>query len=519
MSQILKKGEIEKQIWGHRLYDEQTGIMTLLEFLCVFSSLSFEVQNSDGIFNEETRRLKNYTIPKRTLLKSLIFNNPYIDELYSTADDPWTAWRDQFIADDQNKAIDDSNQLAKLSDLTPLKAMFEDRSDPSPRKSFENFSKTIRLLRFSGINVLSGKRWTSRFLFPWGRHCLYLDTNPSGSTDRRFFARNGELMFLMLSFADKRKELAALINEKILNADNELDAICEALNFGDDTLYIVPGKECVLPAEYFEDSRRRINILCEDLISIFSLPIPTPDIIGYASRIIMLNLFCYYLEQGLAVIKRCSKTTTSLPEKNVFLCESIKKQTSDIRRISKLLFERNDKQDRDAVKAFYEEAAKSLPVLPDAAGLSEEDEDDEEDVFAEEAEDAPDSLEQILRTHDLHWGSIHRIFARDCGLASKLCTNAYRYAPSDALLETLAVTLVPKKRLLLTEFLAQAYERYGLVFGEIEFRRTGIVSPDFTPNTSELKSNRTRLQNRLNSLGLLVSLSDGFEFVLNPYRA
>ncbi len=517
MTQILKKGEIEKHIWGHRLYDEQTGIMTLLEFLCVFASLPFEKQNPERSFDESTRRLQDYQIPKRTLLRSLIFNNPYIDEIYTTVQDPWIAWRDQFVADEQNKAIDQSNLLSKLSDLKRIKAMFEDRSDPSPRKSFENFSKVVRLIRFSGINLMSGKRWTSRFIFPWGQHCLYIDMNPLGRTDRRFFARNGEVMYLLLSFADRRGELAKLLNEKILHADNELDALCEALSFGDENSYCVPGKDCVLPADFFEYSKRRINILCDDLIRIFSLPIPASDIVGYASKVITLNLLCYYLEQGNAVLDRCGGDASS-PQlrRHVMLCEVIKKQTSDIRRISKVLFERNDKRDRDAVTAYYEATAKALH-LDDVA--AQEDETDDDDFFSEESDESPDTLPQILKNHDDHWGNIHRLFARDCGLASKICTNAYRYAPSDGLLETLALVLVPKKRLLLSEFLAQAFDRYGLVFGEVEFRRSSISSPELTPNTSELKSNRVRLQNRLNALGLLVSLSDGFEFVLNPYQA
>ena len=155
--------------------------------------------------------------------------------------------------------------------------------------------------------------------------------------------------------------------------------------------------------------------------------------------------------------------------------------------------------------------------LPDEDG-QDDDEEDEDEVFSEKPEEVVESLSEILKNHDDHWGNIHRIFARDCGLASKLCTNAYRYAPSDDLLETLALVLVPKKRLLLSEFLAQAFDRYGLLFGEVEFRRSGINNIELTPDTSELKSNRLRLQNRLSALGLLVSLSDGFEFVLNPYR-
>lgn len=95
---ILKIGEIEKRIWGHRLYDEQDGITTLLEFLCVLSDHSFDDQKpSSDTFNEKTYRLCDYQAPKRTLLRSLVFNNPYIDEIYTGVSDPWESWRNQFV--------------------------------------------------------------------------------------------------------------------------------------------------------------------------------------------------------------------------------------------------------------------------------------------------------------------------------------------------------------------------------------------------------------------------------------
>ena len=129
-------------------------------------------------------------------------------------------------------------------------------------------------------------------------------------------------------------------------------------------------------------------------------------------------------------------------------------------------------------------------------------------------------LQDILDSHKKHWGSnLHRFLAKDCGLASTLCTRAYRYAPSDSLIETLTAVLIPKKRLLFQCFLDSLFTRYHIVFGEVEFANIKIKSRRLCPDNDDLKANRMRLQNRLQSLGRLETLSDGFEFVLNPYHS
>ena len=527
---LLKKGEIEKRIWGHRLYNEQTGIMTFLEFLCVFENRPFaeQVSSPSDPLNDTNARLGTYNAPKRPLLRSLIFNNPYVDEVFTNSENPWKDWCDKFIGDEQNRDIDKDGHLALLQDrLDELKTCFNEGGRISDHESFERFAKVIALLRNSGINLLSDKRWTSRFVFPWGKNCLFLDMSLDGGTgDRRFFARNGELLYMMLSFAALRDELSELLNQKILYAESDLDTLCKLLSFGKENRQCISNKQgegCVLPLSMFEESRRRINILCEDLIHLFKLPIPTPDIIQHAVRMISLNLLCYFLEQSRSCILKHSPEGTEIWP-CIIPCEAIQKQTSDIRNLSKRFFEVNKDLSLNAVRAFYEhyDGRASANAL---VSLFENDEDyDEYEEYDDDYDGiaAKDSLAAILETHKGHWGpSLHRHLARDCGLSTSLCTTAYRYAPSDELIETLVATIVPieRKRLLFKEVLEIAYDRYGLVFGENEFHQAKITDTTIVPNNSEFEANRFRLAEKLRSLGLLVALSDGFEFVLNPYQA
>lgn len=516
---VLKKGLIEKYIWGHRLHDEQDGMMTFLEFLCVLADQPYERAENACLTG-----LEEYKAPVRHLLRSLVFNNPYIDELRTDNADEWALWKDRFNAGNQAiKADEKKSGLAQIeeSQFVKLKRLFPGS------EGFRKFSDTIRILRSAGINRTTNKRWTSNFIFPWGRHCLFLDMSVSGSTgDRRFFGRNGELLYLLLSHADRRRELAGLINKRILDSGHDFDKICRELSFGCDDLQRIPGvvrngtegerssSGCQLPADLTSERRineltkRRVDILCEDLIAVLNLPISAPDAVLHITRIITLNLFCYLLEQAHLSIKVAQDRVYDgrvVP----ILCEALQRPSSDLRRCSRELFKENERLSLNAVRLFYEKHAKNIPVRVKSDGDYESEKDEDDPKMSE-------SLEAILSSHRKHWAGIHRAFSKDCGLATKLCTRDYRYAPSDELLETLAATLVPGNRLLLADFLKRAYERYGLIFGGEEGGRSGLSSSKLI-DPNEFESNKKRLTRRLNALGLLAWLSDGFEFVRNPY--
>jgi hypothetical protein len=66
------------------------------------------------------------------------------------------------------------------------------------------------MVRSSTIESASNKRWSSRFIFPFGRHAIYEDLNvSSGSASREYiyFGRPGELLYQMLA---RSKDATAL---------------------------------------------------------------------------------------------------------------------------------------------------------------------------------------------------------------------------------------------------------------------------------------------------------------------
>lgn len=512
---------IESCIWGHRLHDAENSMTSFLEFLCVFQRLHFPTKKDATQFTEENCILPNYTIPKRNLLRCLIFNNPFVNEEYTS--NPWEEWVKRFNEDGQNQqfiygkipdTIGDENSPLSPSAFEKLKKAFVSNST-SDAEGFNNFRKIIALIRSSAINIDSDKRWTSLFLFPWGEHCLFADTDVKGAMDRLFFSRNGEILWLLLAHANNSNKLGHLIQEKIIDASNPFEAFCRAISeISDKSEVNITGK-ARLPfhsdadIDMTEFSRRRINILCDDLINIFSLPIPVPDIIYHASRIMALNMLCYFIEQANEIMLRHASSDDNSSKNSprcILLCEMLQKSPSGIRRFSQNLFRENDTLSLSAIEVLFKAHPEHF--------VSEE-------TRKTEASPYMTAFNEIENTHSTHWRRFHRAFAKECGLGTTLCTRSYRYSPSDALLESLAAVLVTEKRMLLADFLAKAADRYGIVIGPNEYEAfypSEKIDLDRLDN-KELNDNRTRLERRLSALGLFDWLSDGFVFVRNPFTA
>ncbi|WP_342712552.1 hypothetical protein AAFG13_15655 [Bradyrhizobium sp. B124] len=82
---------VDEAIWGHRLYDEQTPWLTMLEFLCVLHA-----EHTHGrALREETLNGLSYRPQQQLRLRNLLFNNPHIATVLGTdqSDDAmWSTW-------------------------------------------------------------------------------------------------------------------------------------------------------------------------------------------------------------------------------------------------------------------------------------------------------------------------------------------------------------------------------------------------------------------------------------------
>lgn len=509
MSEILKRPEIkgvdfcvDENIWGHRLYDEQLPHLTVLEFLGVLgSNLDKPLLPHEGLGGAIKFR------PQRQIrLRGLLFNNPYVESIAGSALSDEEKWRQWFEKFDQGKTGNGDD------DMSYLRHSFS---------SFDDFAMAIELLRSSSFESRSNKRWSSKFVFPFGPDALYedleIDSRGKMSNDRRFFARTGELLYLMLSRAKRGAELGDILAKRLFDREAPMNRLARALQ-GLPQLADDPRPSGYLP----EQENTRFDQMCEDWLSILSKDMPIYDALEHLITISGLNMLLYFLERA--------KRVAGDDDPVEIVCEIVSKERTKVRALSGDSYQLNQGLPAKAVRAYVESIrqdaawekadvndfpeAERIKLMRERFQWPPFDGGDEEDWSGKSSEILVSILVELaLARHAQHVGRIHSSWSRAIGLSSRRLSRRTRYAPNDRLLKSIVVTIVDD-RMQLDEFLAEAKRRYGLVLGDAEGVRlvdTKLVDQE------ELSENRDNLEARLIGLGLVRRLSDSCSFVENPF--
>lgn len=509
MSDIIQRPQIksvdfcvDENIWGHRLYDEQLPHLTVLEFLGVLGS------NLDAPLRslESTDGSVKFQPQRQVRLRSLLFNNPYVESVSESAlpnDEKWKQWFAKF----SEGATGNGD-----GDMTYLRNSFS---------SFDDFAKAIELLRSSSFEARSNKRWSSKFAFPFGPDALYedleIDSHGKMSNDRRFFARTGELLYLMLSRSQNGAELGQILSKRLFDREAPMNRLVRALQ-GDAQLVDDPR-----PGGYLPEARSaRFDQICKDWLSILGNDMPIYDALEHLIAITGLNMLLYFLERA----KRQSGNDDPVE----LVCEIVSKERTKIRALSGDSYQFNQGLPAKAVRAHVESVrsevdwgqadatefpeAERIRLMREKFQWPPSDGGDDGGFSGK----SPDSLvselvELALARHEQHVAKIHGSWSRAIGLSSRRLSRRTRYAPNDSLLKSIVVAIV-NDRMQFDEFLAEANRRYGLVIGDAEGSR--LVEAKLV-DQEELSSNRDNLEARLVSLGLVRRLSDSCSFVENPF--
>jgi len=508
MSEIYQRPEIrsvdfcvDENIWGHRLYDEQLPHLTVLEFLgALESNLDRPLRPCDGLGGAFKFQ------PQRQIrLRSLLFNNPYVESISESAlsdEEKWRQWFERFYQGKTGNGDDD---------MAYLRRSFS---------SFDDFAQAIELLRSSSFESRSNKRWSSKFVFPFGPDALYedleIDSKGKMSNDRRFFARTGELLYMMLTRAKRGADLGDLLAKRLFDREAPMNRLARAMQ-GAPQRAEDSRQSGYLP----EMTNARFDQICEDWLSILAKDMPIYDALEHLIAISGLNMLLYFLERA--------KRVAGDDDPVEILCEIVSKERTKVRALSGDSYQLNQGLPAKAVRAHVESirqdagwvnaASSDFPEAervklmrerfqwPSADG-------DDEDYSGE----SPDALvgkltELALARHEQHVGKIHASWSRAIGLSSRRLSRRTRYAPNDRLLKSIVVTIVDD-RMQFDEFLDEAKRRYGLVLGDAEGAR--LVEAKLV-DQEELSENRDNLEARLVGLGLVRRLSDSCSFVENPF--
>lgn len=492
---------VDERIWGHRLYDEQLPHLTVLEFLSVLGA-----NRVTPLAHDHTVDVC-YTPQQQIRLRGLLFNNPYVEtvrESLAPDEDKWRDWLELFKQDATGR--DDQN-------MEYLRKSF---------LSFDDFAKTLELLRSSSFEARSNKRWSSKFVFPFGPDALYEDLrieSGGASNDRRFFARTGELLYLMLNRASNGPALGKMLVERLFEPNVPMNKLVKVLQgepqFAERAKTI--GQHH-LPYE----KHPRFDRMCDDWLAILSRDIPIYDALEHLIASAGLNLLLYFIESA--------KFHSGDDEPVEMICEIISRERTKVRSLSAKSYQAHQAVSERAVTHFIE----SIKLDPEwAAALESTDPEGEclklmrehfqwpttngevdgdyERVRGDEL--VAQLVEKAKNRHDQHFGKIHSAWSKAIGLSSRRLTRGNRYAPNDRLLKTLVVTVVDD-RMQFDEFLHELRRRYGIVVGDEEGAH--LVKQNLVDQEA-LSENRSNLEARLLGLGLVRRLSDSCSFVENPF--
>ncbi|MFO0604548.1 MAG: hypothetical protein U0324_15305 [Polyangiales bacterium] len=504
---------VDEAIWGHRLHDEQTPWMVLLELLGV---LAFQARQGKPFQEDAPLGGVAYEAPWRMALRNILFNNPFLEEVerrHSDDDGRWNEWL--------RRMADHTRGLTGAPDLTYLRKVFP--QDGVGGGSFKDFARVVTLLRTTAIEADSNKRWSSKFAFPYGPAALLPDLgvkrDGSVSMDRRFFGRTGELAYLMLCRSGRGAELYRHLERSVFAPRSPWNRLVARLQPPDEAR-VTASHTGYLPHARLPDYEQ----LADDLLAVLRLQLPGYDALPHLVNLLGLHLVLYYLRRAAAWVP-------DEPEAHLVL-EIIAPKRTTVRDLSVESFQANNLRGEKAVDRFITERVERSDAWREACAVGDDEERRAELAKAiygavrwwevrPEADrpltaDPAAALQQLrdaaVKRHREHVAVVHTTYAQAIGLASRRGTRRMRYAPSDHLLQTLVLAVVPK-RMEFQKFLAALWERYRMVVGYEQARGLHSAGDSDKPAFDE---NALRLEMRLASLGLLRRLSDACAYVENP---
>jgi hypothetical protein len=482
---------IDEQIWGHRLWDSTTPWLIFLEFLGVA-----EARDREGVLFAPAGSPYPLVFKpaQRMFARNLLYNNEALGRIAAEGLSDAASWEKWL------PLMEKAAQGTTKGDFRYLKDRFA---------SFRDFAALVGMLRSSTIENGANKRWSSRFVFPFGRHALYEDLNLKGTREYINFGLPGELLYQMLA----RSGLA-----------DQLKPHLEAAFDGDPCDKLMS----LLEPPYSEDRQTRGNSylpyafhqsfedVARDWLAVFEQRLPRFDAYPHLARLGALHLMRYQLDVA---------AETANMARPAFVCEIIASRRTPVRELSIASFQSNDALPQRAVEAYvasigtspdWQQALAGDAPFHDCRSIMVEKArwpgDDDYNGPQEPAELLASLRRAAVARHRQHVSNVHRSYGAGAGLVSRRATTQLRYAPTDGLLKTIILANIPL-RMNYAEFLELIFERYGFVIGEREAGRV-LGSDEF--DKKSFQANSARLQRRLRTLGMLRRLSDACAYVENP---
>lgn len=506
--------KISERIWGHRFVAAQRGPEYVLEFLNVLVGTDYSFKQT------------HYSRRKQENLRKFIF---------------------------EGSKEGSKRDKARLEDELH-EALKEKIKEEEKIKDIQSFLRNLEVPLVNNAGQLADRSWFAKSLYPLHESLLFFEVrvkNGDVSYERNFYARGGELYFLMIKGGTKNHlERRKYIEERfkgLLNENKHIHKFILGLSeiFKEKDEYLGTKKEFALEADGTSKETPVLPVkecelyerFSEELERILKLNIDIYEMFKFLTSLISFQLLQYMLFRA------------SENQKQEFFVDCLDTEEKPILKLStesflsneNLIKEKFDNEFNDffntAIDKNYTEKnikiwannqiTKDHPLLT-LLNLSKLSEARKKQVLTvtkscKSKEDLNKRLypvvkdmvsDQLKRTKL----TIIRTLAKDGGVGGFRAGTKYRYHFSDVFLQTLVYSNVePKKQMEFRTFLELLNDKYGIVIGDRQAVNSKIYEQSGI-NIKYFKSNENALRIKLKQNGLLTEYSDATAMITNPYH-
>lgn len=493
------KLRVQENIYGHRFTTDQEPYMILLEALNVCAERSL---GDEGVDQGSHEKL-TYGLKQRRKMRYLLFVDRSIDRVALNQSIPdhqkWNKWKSQVNKLYKEKYGGDNH-------FDYLDSVFD--------KNIMSLAQAIRVLRSQELDVSNRRRWTSRFLAVKGPDMICSDFRERNwSRDRRFFARGGELVYLMLNRSKHAEDIMKEINNKFLNIESPMNRLCEAISEPKTNIATSHGDIGYLPLTQHSSYNR----MAKDWLRILTTEkLPDSQLFDPLFRITGLNLVSYFALRAQEILGEKKPEPIVIDAKN----------GSDIqlRELAKIHLSRHRDVSNRAVESFIKDVVnengwEEVGDNPRAAF------DIIKDKFlgknAVRDLDYPERQIQklIKEATSRDKNNIHKVLlplTKGIGLVTARSGSGTWFSLSDSMIAALVLANVHKSDTIeLSRFVKKIYKNYKIVIGPNEAKKAYGTPP---VGLQKFRDNLAALESRMTKLSLTFRLSDDCAFVVNPYR-
>lgn len=550
-----EKYGLADHIYGHRFWDAQSPAEYLLEFLCVLMGTGYQLGRHTDLTDTsaETEKSVEYRRESRLGLRRFVF---YADE---------------------RKSLDDrdTEALRRLEDRLRAKISAEPTGHDAlgPLRAF--------LRSFSAVERT--RSWYAKSLFPVHQSFLFwegLRPNAGKSSEgkanvktmssreldsgfsvgaRNFFARGGEMVYLMLGAGtlhdNQRRQFIQRRLEELLRQDSKVGDLAALV---ESTWQEEVGRVAVLGAseestaaesqsEFMERTGTlgwlpdkdfpTYGVFAEDVEALLRCSLDPVEMFHLLSHLISFHVILYLYARAYSL---CDESGIGGQPPSTILIDAVDVgEDRAIRYASSLLYKRNQEMLIRAGQVYADRLAKQhasshdplaavlehfFPTAGKKGHVIEKIIDRQQTRIAGIAASGnhnalvaalTNAVEDVFKDQfHKRFVPVHRRLAKEIGLVAPKTGTSQRYVAGDALMKALVLANVTAVDQEFHKFVNLLYTRYGLVIGPEQAARAPWLR-DYDINNQYYQANMDAFRQKLKNSGLLSEYSDATALVQN----